>query len=71
MSGSYFYANLNDGINDETSILATRLENQSTANYGTGSDLSLHSMAQYLFLNTKKGAVPSSSPDAIYFRSGR
>lgn len=71
MSGSYFYSLLNDGVNDETAIIATRLELQSTANYGTGADLTNSGMAQYLFLNTKKGSVPSSAPDSLYFHSSR
>lgn len=62
--------------NDQVALFAANLELKATGNYGTGADfmsggLANSSLARYFYLNQKRGTIPDTAVDSIYFRAWR
>ena len=65
MSGSYVYSRMKYGTDSEIALIAARLEVRSSANYGTGADLTDSGKIQEL-IGAKKSTVPDSATDQLY-----
>ena len=65
MSGSYVYSRIRYNNNSEFALIAARLELRSSANYGTGADLTDSGKIQEL-IGAKKSTVSNSATDQLY-----
>ena len=65
MSGSYVYSRMKYGTDNEIALVVARLEVRSSANYGTGTDLTDSGKIQEL-IGAKKSTVPNSATDQLY-----
>lgn len=65
MSGSYIYSRMKYGSDSEIALIAAKLELKTSANYGTGADLTDVAKVQDLIM-AKKSTVPDAATEQLY-----
>ncbi len=65
MTWSYLYSRLDYGVSSQVAVIAARMEIRSSANYGTGSELT-DSGSINAIIGAKKWSISKLSPDGIF-----